>query len=430
MGYDVFISHSKDNEIADAIYDYLLKSGIQCFLDIRSLKPGELFPSRINEARESCSVVVLLLSSESDNSIAVNSELNDLYKKKKIIPLRIQDFEPKNLMIFIGAIQWLDAYTSPFDQHLPALLEAVGHYLDVKPHTEQKLIAPEDIVSYLKKYVKELTLNYPSFIPQEERLTIGEHALRTLRLFEKYRSYNKFTFPDNLISRDKFTIVLALHDVGMAIVSSRSEIHLKYDETQKKIKWLISQTNFKNEYYFNAQEERISLALVSNEPIWRYLNNRFDEITCAEQILNMALRAGIEPDSESLSYFYRLVMIYYMCDAGSYSKTVGGDRDYDFIKFDTNNKEIKFAGTAIKKVIDLESVVEKIVKGSIPFTKAYWKPIKQQYLSSWVNQNIDKLKMGKVLEGKYYKYRLNSELKRYEVQPLSGTKLPALKDPN
>jgi len=160
------------------------------------------------------------------------------------------------------------------------------------------------------------------------------------------------------------------------------------------------------------------------------LNNRFDEITCGEQILGMALKAGIEPDSENFSYFYRLVMIYYMCDAGSYSNTVGGDRDYDFMIFDENNKEVKFAGTAVKKVGDLENIVEKIIRGAIPFTRADWKPIKQQYLSSWVNQNITKLKMGKILEGKYYKYRFNSSLKRYEVQPLSGTKLPVLKNPN
>lgn len=235
MGYEVFISHCKDNEIANSIYDYLTKNGIQCFLDMRSLKSGEFFPPHINEARESCSVVVLLLSSESDNSIAVNSELNDLYKKKTIIPLKIEDFEPKNVTVFIGAIQRLDAVKSPFDQHLPELLKVVRSYLgDKPPPPGPKPATPEGIINSFKENIKELTLNYPSFNPQDERLTIGEHALRTMRLFEKYRTYNNFTFPDFVISREKFTVVLALHDVGMAMVSSRSEIGLKYGETQKK----------------------------------------------------------------------------------------------------------------------------------------------------------------------------------------------------
>lgn len=138
MAYDVFISHSRDNEIANVVYEYLSNIGISCFLDERCLKPGELFPRHIHEARESCSIVVLILSPESDSSIAVNSEMNDLYKKKKIIPLRIQDFTPKNLMVFIGAIQWLDAFEPPFEKHLPKLLEAVGPPILLRhPHHRQ-----------------------------------------------------------------------------------------------------------------------------------------------------------------------------------------------------------------------------------------------------------------------------------------------------
>jgi hypothetical protein len=435
VNYDVFISHSQDHEIARAIYDYLSANGIKCFLDTACLQPGELFTAQINEARESCSAVILVLSRNSDSSIAVNNELNGLYKKKKIIPVRIEHITPRNLLIFIGAIKFLDAYDSPFEKHLPDILSAVSATGDKLPPPPLPPTPPAppptiDVVSYLKKYFKELALNYPVFDTNEERMTIEEHSRRVVRLFDRYLKFNGKAFPENIIARDKFRVILALHDIGMAKVAKSDEIKIKYEIAQKSIQWLVQQPDFQDKYGFNQQEERISLALVSSGPVWRYLNNSFDIITCVEQILAMALEAGIEPDHESLNYFCQLTIIYYICDAGSYSKIAGGDQDYDFIIFDDTNKEIKFAGEAARKIAELENVVDKIVKGAILFTKAYWKPIKQKYLSSWVSQNISRLKMGKVLEGEFYKYRYNSDLERYETHPLSNTELPALKDPH
>lgn len=270
----------------------------------------------------------------------------------------------------------------------------------------------------------------PSFNPQEERLSIGEHALRTMRLFNKYRVFNHMEFPENVISRQKFMVILALHDIGMAKVTSRDEIKLKYGITQKAIKWLFNQPDFKAGYCFNAQEERLSVALVSNEPIWRYLNNRFDEITCAAQIVDMAVKAGIEIDSAAFFLFFKLVMIYYLCDMGSYSKSVGGDRIYDFIVFDESNEEIRLSGAEKQKIDNLEAVIKKVMLGAVVFTDHIWKRTKDEYFNNFARNNVGKMKQGEIVKGRYYKYRYNSKLRTYEICPRSSTKAPALYDPN
>ncbi|MFA5064707.1 MAG: toll/interleukin-1 receptor domain-containing protein [Dehalococcoidia bacterium] len=429
MGYDVFISHSKNNENAISIYNYLVQNGVNCFLDLVSLKPGELFTKHISEARESCSVVVLLVSRTADDSTAVNSEVNDLYKKKKIIPVRVENFEPKNLMVFIGAIQWLDAYESHFETHLPKILSAIRGNISTLQQGYSTAEISEDTVDYLKNYFKELTLKYPSFDTQEERITIEEHSRRVLHLFNKYRIFNTYTFPDNVIDRDKFMIILALHDIGMAKVAKRDDLKLKYGFAQQSIKWLINQPGCQEKHAFNAQEEQIALALVSNEPIWRYLNNRFDEIACAEQVATMAVKAGMELDSAAFLYFFQLVMIQYLCDAGSYSNLTGGDRKYDFLSFNDSAQEINLIGAEKEKINNLEVVINKITNGAIPFTERVWKRIKEKYFNDYARSNISTMRRGDVLKGRYFQYRYNRKLSLYEICPRDGTKVPILYDP-
>ena len=386
MGYEVFISHCQDNEAARSLYDYLTAHGVGCFLDTVCLLPGELFTAHISEAREKCSVVILLLSSSSDGSIAVNSEMRDLYKKKKVIPLRIENYRPRNLMSFVGALQWLDAYEGPFEDHLPEVLAAVGNYinLDKSPVTDIQGPEAENTVSYLKQYFKEMSFNYPSFSTDEERITIGEHALRVLRLFDKYRVFNGAAFPVTLIDRDKFRIVLALHDIGMSLVANRGEMKLKYEAAGQSIHWLIQQKEFQEKYEFNAQEEKIAEALVSNEPLWGYLNRRFDEVTCAEQIMEMADRAGIEIDDAGFVHFFQLVMIYFLCDAGSYSTLAGGDRRYDFLSFDDAGGEIRLSGAEKERTDKLETVIRRITN-----TGRIWKRTKEKYLNDYARGLID-----------------------------------------
>jgi len=433
MNYDVFISHSKDNKLAKSVYDYLLRNQVRCFLDTECLIPGELFTRHICEARESCSVVVLLLSRTSDGSTAVNGEINNLYKKKKVIPVRIEDFEPKNLAVFVGALQWLDAYILPFDQHLPKILSAVRHYIRTDDSGEmdsaKSYQVPEDIVNYLKICFAELALNYPSFEPNGERMTIGEHSLRVLRIFDKYSVFNKMIFPENIMARDKFMIVLALHDIGMAKVANRNNMKIKFDIARKSIQWLIKQPDFQGIYGFNAQEEQIALAIVSDEPIRRYLNNRTGNIACAEQIVDKAVRAGVEIDSAAFWYFFKLLTIFFLCDAGSYSKLAGGNGLYDFFFFDDANKEIYLTGQEKEKFNKLELTISKISSGAITFTAPVWKRTKVNYLNDYARGNIAKIRQGETLKDRYFQYRYNSKSSIYQISPLDSTRLPILYEP-
>ncbi len=77
MDHAVFISHSvkdEDQKAANTVYDYLESVGIKCFMDKRDLIPGGLFPEQLAKAVRESQVVVLVFSSDSDASRAVQNE--------------------------------------------------------------------------------------------------------------------------------------------------------------------------------------------------------------------------------------------------------------------------------------------------------------------------------------------------------------------
>ncbi len=134
VGHTVFLSHSvkdEDEKAASTVYDYLERQGIRCFMDKRDLVPGKLYPEQLATAIRESLAVVLVFSSSSDASPAVQNEMAIAANNRiPIIPLRVEDVRPRSLEFFLAACQWLDAFTSPFEQHLPKLAAAVKQHLD------------------------------------------------------------------------------------------------------------------------------------------------------------------------------------------------------------------------------------------------------------------------------------------------------------
>ena len=132
MAHDVFISYSSvDKPVSDAACAALEGRGIRCWLAPRDVTPGKDWSDAIIDAISDCRVMLLVLSSASNQSEQVKREVqNAVSEAKPILPFRIEDVAlSKHMRYFIGTPHWLDALTPPMERHLQRMAETVGGLL-------------------------------------------------------------------------------------------------------------------------------------------------------------------------------------------------------------------------------------------------------------------------------------------------------------
>ncbi|MFH1764461.1 MAG: TIR domain-containing protein [Gemmatimonadota bacterium] len=128
MAHDVFISHSsRDKTTADAICGSLETNGIRCWIAPRDITPGATWGEEIISALSRCTVMVVVLSSGSNDSPQVLREVERAISKGLVVvPFRIEDVSPSGaLEYFLSAPHWLDALTPPLEKHLRQLLHTI-----------------------------------------------------------------------------------------------------------------------------------------------------------------------------------------------------------------------------------------------------------------------------------------------------------------
>ena len=128
MSFDVFISYStKDKATADATCALLETNGVRCWIAPRDIMPGMEWGEAIVDALESCSVMVLVFSSNANESRQIRREVERAENRGvPVVPLRIENVEPtKSLAFYMGSVHWLDALTPPLEQHIHRLAEVV-----------------------------------------------------------------------------------------------------------------------------------------------------------------------------------------------------------------------------------------------------------------------------------------------------------------
>jgi uncharacterized RDD family membrane protein YckC len=141
MVHEVFISYSsKDKQIADAACAYLEHEGISCWIAPRNIEPGRVFHSAIVDAIIQSPVMVLIFSSNSNESPHVLREVSLACENNIIIvPFRIEALQPhKNIEWLISSPHWLDAITPPVENHLLSLAKSVKHILGTEFHKDEK----------------------------------------------------------------------------------------------------------------------------------------------------------------------------------------------------------------------------------------------------------------------------------------------------
>ena len=125
---------SKDKPAADAACAVFEAAGIHCWIAPRDVMPGGEYGAAIVDAIERCRVMVLIFSSNANESAQIRREIERAVKKGvTIIPVRIEEVEPTQSMeYFLGAIHWLDALTPPLEKHLQHLAETIKAMLQAK----------------------------------------------------------------------------------------------------------------------------------------------------------------------------------------------------------------------------------------------------------------------------------------------------------
>lgn len=174
MNFDIFISYSsKDKPAADAACAVLEANGIRCWIAPRDVMPGQEYGAAIMEAIERCRVMVLIFSSNANESPQIRREIERAVKEGvTIIPLRIEEVEPtKAVAYFLGAIHWLDALTPPFERHLQRLAETVKAILQAKTTQSSNKAARE---SQSKTVGKGALFSRTSETKEERSLGLGK----------------------------------------------------------------------------------------------------------------------------------------------------------------------------------------------------------------------------------------------------------------
>lgn len=167
MAHDVFISYSsKDKAVADAICAHIENKKLRCWIAPRDISPGADWGKSIIEAINGSSLMVLIFSGNSNESTQVVREVERAVSKGiPIIPFRIEEIMPNDSMeYFISTTHWLDALTTPLENHIEELVKIVNNVLNPPEYMETENLRDNYIVKKTKKSILKKFLNYSALI--------------------------------------------------------------------------------------------------------------------------------------------------------------------------------------------------------------------------------------------------------------------------
>ena len=109
----IFISYSsKDQKSAEAICTAIEHRGFPCWISSRDVGPGENFQSQIVHAIRNAKIMVLVFSSNANNSEEIKKELVLAGQSRLVvIPVRVEDVTPDDAFAYEFATrQWIDVF--------------------------------------------------------------------------------------------------------------------------------------------------------------------------------------------------------------------------------------------------------------------------------------------------------------------------------
>jgi len=167
MSHDVFISYStkKDHDAANAVVKGLEKRGLKCWVAPRDIEAGLDYAEQIIYGILNSRFVLLILSSESNRSGHVLREIENAASADiDIIQFRIENVElTPSLRFFLSTRHWIEAYTTPLDEHIEKLANVIKSKLKKEKEAKilrtvalaKKALFSEDY-TLAKKYFREV----------------------------------------------------------------------------------------------------------------------------------------------------------------------------------------------------------------------------------------------------------------------------------
>ncbi len=136
MAHDIFISYSTANQAwAESALQLFESQGFSCWMAPRDIRPGSTWAAEIVHGISNARVMLLLLSSASNQSRQVAREVQLADSSQlRIVPVLLEAVKPEgDFVYFLSNTQWLTAIGGGATDHSKTLLAAVGEALNASP---------------------------------------------------------------------------------------------------------------------------------------------------------------------------------------------------------------------------------------------------------------------------------------------------------
>jgi formylglycine-generating enzyme required for sulfatase activity len=132
MTAPVFITHSsRDYKKSRAVVDILEQNGIRCWISERDIGAGDNYGDAIVDAIENAKVMVLVFSTNANNSEEIKKEIALASQRKlTVVPIRIEDATPSKAFRYeLITRNWIDCFPD-WGQGMEALVRRVSSIVD------------------------------------------------------------------------------------------------------------------------------------------------------------------------------------------------------------------------------------------------------------------------------------------------------------
>jgi hypothetical protein len=163
-----------------------------------------------------------------------------------------------------------------------------------------------------------------------ERYSVKEHTLMVMNLFEKFHA-KKLAAPK---MKRIFRALLSLHDIGksVAVITEGSTQH-QHEYTLPILNQALQ------ELQFSEVDRQLAETLVNQDYLGDYLQNYETTADIADKIVAKAQEISMDPQE-----LFQLLQIFYLSDAGAYTKYAGGKMSLDkLFDVDLEKQEMDFS---------------------------------------------------------------------------------------
>lgn len=167
--HDVFISYStKDSDVANRICYLLEQNHLKCWIAPRNISSGRNYIYEIADGIRSAKIVVLVYSTNSQQSKYVNNEIDMAFSyNKPILSFNIDNSMPsKDMEYYLKVSQWLPAYPNPEDEFETLIIDALklcDERTDIPVIVDFTNFKQQDLSKHKRDYLSLILLFTPLY---------------------------------------------------------------------------------------------------------------------------------------------------------------------------------------------------------------------------------------------------------------------------